>query len=103
MDKVYSIEGNGARPSHMGNGYSDSGVMYTLNTIEQHCVCYAADCLKNRVLCDNEGEVECYAIENHPNDSRVTLCDNGIVQTLSSRMGTGGNNTPLVLIVLPEK
>lgn len=40
----------------------------------------------------------CYAIENHPNDSRVTVDPNGIVQTLSSRMGTGGNNTPFVLI-----
>ena len=51
------------------------------------------------VLCDDEGDVECYAIENHPNDSRITLCTDGIVQTLSSRMGTGGNNTPFVLIV----
>ena len=42
--------------------------------------------------------MKCYAIENHPNDSRVTIDPGGIVQTLSSRMGTGGNNTPFVLI-----
>lgn len=42
--------------------------------------------------------MKCYAIENHPNDSRVTIDPNGITQTLSSRMGTGGNNTPFVLI-----
>ena len=42
--------------------------------------------------------MKCYAIENHPNDSRCTMDANGIVQTLSSRMGTGGNNTPFVLI-----
>ena len=42
--------------------------------------------------------MKCYAIENHPNDSRVNIDQNGIVQTLSSRMGTGGNNTPFVLI-----
>jgi DNA (cytosine-5)-methyltransferase 1 len=42
--------------------------------------------------------MKCYAIEDHPNDSRVTIDPNGIVQTLSSRMGTGGNNTPFVLI-----
>lgn len=42
--------------------------------------------------------MKCYAIENHPNDSRVTIDPAGIVQTLSSRMGTGGNNTPFVLI-----
>ena len=45
--------------------------------------------------------MKAYAIENHPNDSRVTLDHSGIVQCLSSRMGTGGNNTPFVLIV-PE-
>ena len=39
-----------------------------------------------------------YAIENHPNDSRVTIDPVGIVQTLASRMGTGGNNTPFVLV-----
>ena len=42
--------------------------------------------------------MKCYAVENHPNDSRATIDPNGIVQTLSSRMGTGGNNTPFVLI-----
>lgn len=37
---VFALEGNGARPSHMGRGYHDDGTMYTLNTIEQHSVCY---------------------------------------------------------------
>lgn len=30
------------------------------------------------------------AIENHPNDSRVKFSEDNKVQTLSSRMGTGG-------------
>ena len=29
-------------------------------------------------------------IENHPNDSRVRYREDGVFQTLSSRMGTGG-------------
>lgn len=33
---------------------------------------------------------QCVAIENHPNDSRVKIREDGVVQTLSSRMGTGG-------------
>ena len=37
------------------------------------------------------------ALENHPTDSRIKLADDGKVQTLTSRMGTGGNNVPLVL------
>ena len=36
-------------------------------------------------------------LENHPADSRVTLSDDGKVQTLTSRMGIGGNNVPLVM------
>lgn len=35
-------------------------------------------------------------IENHPADSRCRISEDGVVQTLSSRMGTGGNNTPMV-------
>lgn len=37
------------------------------------------------------------ALENHPNDSRVKIAEDGIVQTLSGRMGTGGGNTPMIL------
>lgn len=40
---IYALEGNGARPSHLGKGFSKDGTMYTLNTIEQHSVCYDAD------------------------------------------------------------
>lgn len=42
--------------------------------------------------------INVYAVENHPNDSRARIDPDGIVQTLSSRMGTGGNNTPFVLM-----
>lgn len=32
-------------------------------------------------------------LENHPQDSRVTIAEDGIVPTLTSRMGTGGQHT----------
>lgn len=35
------IEGNGSRPSHKGDGYKESEVMYTLNATEQHAVAFA--------------------------------------------------------------
>lgn len=38
------------------------------------------------------------SLNNHPNDSRVTVSKDNLVQTLSSNMGTGGNNTPLLLL-----
>lgn len=40
-------------------------------------------------------EDEAMFIENHPNDSRVGIADT--CQTLTGRMGTGGNNVPLVM------
>ncbi len=41
--------------------------------------------------------LEAIAIENYPIDSRAKLSEDNSVQTLTSRMGTGGNNVPLVM------
>ena len=38
-----------------------------------------------------------YSVENHPADSRVNIDDSGKCQTLTSRMGTGGGNVPMLL------
>ena len=38
------IEGSGARPSHHGDGYKESDVMYTLNTVERHAVAHPTYC-----------------------------------------------------------
>ena len=37
------------------------------------------------------------ALDNHPIDSRIKVSENGVFETLTSRMGTGGNNVPLVM------
>ena len=46
---------------------------------------------------DNQMSVA-YSIENHPADSRVNIDESGKVQTLTSRMGTGGGNVPMVMV-----
>lgn len=38
-----AVEGNGARPSHLGSGFSEDGVSFTLNATEQHGVAYGID------------------------------------------------------------
>jgi len=40
---VICLEGNGSRPSHLGGGYSESGVMFTLNAVEHHAVVYSLE------------------------------------------------------------
>ena len=91
--KCYAIDGNVVDRSAMQNGKGwCENVSPTLNTQDRHAVVFAIN--------DSEvNEMQVYAVENHPNDSRVRIDPDGIVQTLSGRMGTGGNNTPFVLIV----
>ena len=40
---VVALEGNGARPSHKGSGYSEEDVSFTLNATEIHAVAYGID------------------------------------------------------------
>lgn len=37
---TYTLEGNGQRPSHHGDGWMESDVSYTLNTTEVHGIAY---------------------------------------------------------------
>ena len=76
-----AIEGNGSRESHLGDGYKESDVMYTLNTIEQHAVCVK----------------EPVAIESHPQDSRVKLNTDDINQPITANMEHDPANGGLVL------
>lgn len=49
---VVAIEGNGTRPSHRGNGYSEENVSYTLNATEVHAIAFAK---KSATLSANDG------------------------------------------------
>jgi site-specific DNA-cytosine methylase len=108
------LEGNGSRDSHKGDGYAESETMYTLNTVEQHAVAYRKqghpmnaeqgqgweEAVVNdtlNIFDNSEARTPTVVIENHPNDSRVKIREDGMVQTLSGRMGTGGGNVPLVM------
>lgn len=61
---------------------------------------FSCDGERNTLVANDykEPTIVAYAIENHPCDSRVTMTDEGIVQTLNARMGTGGGNVPFVLL-----
>jgi len=39
-----------------------------------------------------------FPVENHPQDSRVSISKDGKCQTLTGQMGTGGNNVPIYCI-----
>lgn len=67
------------RNAYEGQGWEETSVNDTLNTFDQ-----------------GETRTSTLVLENHPADSRVKISKDGIVQTLSSRMGTGGGNTPML-------
>lgn len=62
-----SMIGRADRNGPQGNGVNED-VSFTLNTTDRHAV----------------------VIENHPQDSRVSIRKDGTVQTLTGQMGTGG-------------
>ena len=78
----YCMEGNTVDRDAKQNGSGVSeDVSPSLNTQDRHAVAY-------------------YPIENHPLDSRCELNEpDDPCQTLSARMGTGGNNVPMILVL----
>lgn len=75
---AYAIQGNCIDRADTagcnGRGWRE-GACFCLNTIDRPAV---------------------YALDNHPQDSRLKIREDGIIQTLPGNMGTGGNNTPFV-------
>jgi len=80
--RCYCLQGNGIDRADTagcnGRGWRED-ICYTLNTIDRPAVVFA--------------------VENHPADSRVSIDNSGQCQMLTSRMGTGGGNVPMVLCV----
>lgn len=67
------------RSKEEGQGWQNTDTNDTLNAFD-----------------NGESRTPTLVIENHPNDSRVKIREDGTFQTLSSRMGTGGGNVPMV-------
>lgn len=72
----------GRKEKNTGNGLgvTENGPCYTLTSTDVHAV------------------IAPIMLENYPNDSRVKIDDSGNCQTLTGRMGTGGGNTPMIMI-----
>ena len=72
------------RTADEGQGWEETTVNDTLNIFD------SGETRTPTLVC------EPISIENHPNDSRMGIREDGTVQTLTGRMGTGGGNVPLV-------
>ena len=123
--RTVCLEGNGSRPSHKGDGYSESDTMYTLNTVDRHAVVYGispyhSNCMKSdnphsgyyeadtaRTLdalqcgypgCNQGGMAVVQPVSAYNIGYRFSVPAEHIDMspTLTARMGTGGNNVPAV-------
>lgn len=108
-----------------GKGWTE-GVSYTLNTIDRPAVLpFVPSPPQSDVLVFEPGSCSrvgghiwqdgkvpalraqsgdnqpAIALENHPADSRVKIAEDGIVQTLNARMGTGGEMFPSLCVRSP--
>ena len=72
---------------------SSKASFFTQTTEDVASVLVATDYKDPPIIVDDS-----FSIENHPNDSRMGIDPQGKVQTLSGRMGTGGNNTPMAMV-----
>lgn len=74
---IIVLEGNGSRPSHKGDGFSEADVSYTLNAVEQHGACYEEPLL----------------LESNQNNATVQVDKS---TALPASMGMGGGYVPMV-------
>ena len=107
---TYCIQGNAIDRADTagcnGKGWTE-GKCYTLNTIDRPAVVavgfdaynqsLTGDVAKPLTNSATDSDHIPLVIENHPADSRVNINKSGVVQTLTSRMGTGGGNVPMVM------
>ncbi len=81
---VYPLEGNGARESHRGPGFSESDKMFTLNTAERHAVAY---CIQGNMV-DRETKQLGSGIKEEQSFTLNTVDRHAVVQMST----TGGQN-----------
>ena len=87
------IEGNGCRESHKGNGYTESDTMYTLNTVEQHSVCYGISAYESNSMKSDNPNSGCYVADTSrtlDNNGGNPACNQGGIAVVESKSALTG-------------
>lgn len=113
-EKCYAIQGGGLTSQTIhGSGISEN-ISFSLNTIDNHAVAYRkkahpTDISKAQnweetqindtlnIFDNTELRTPTLILEHNAQAGRIKISDKDICQTLSHKMGTGGNNTPMIL------
>ena len=97
---IYEADASRTLDANVGNPSCNQGGRAIVQGIDGYNGDLTGD--KSATLGVNCGISTCrngvvYSVENNPADSRVNLDESGKVQTLTSPMGTGGGNVPMVM------
>lgn len=112
MIDIFALEGNGQRPSHKGDGFSEEDVSYTLNAVEHHAIAYRkkghpqnaeegqgleeTDTTDTLNVFDNsEKRTPTMVLENHGQDGRIGIRKDNVFGTMQTN--GGGNHEPMVI------
>lgn len=93
---AYGTKWNGNAGAYNGENFVLEDHTYIIDNIGGQAE-YGKESPVNGTLRSGAQGAIAYAVENHPNDSRVNIDESGKCQTLTSRMGTGGGNVPMVM------
>lgn len=90
---ISSMDSNGMKSPNPHSGIYEATTSRTLDNNGGNPAC-------NQGGNDNmPEEIEAIIVEHHPNDSRTKIADDQKnCQGLTSRMGTGGGNVPLIMV-----
>jgi DNA (cytosine-5)-methyltransferase 1 len=80
---VVAVEGNGARPSHRGSGYSKDGVSFTLNATENHGVAYHSSKNSYHTKFTDDGAVDTLVATDYKDPPTVSEEPEYIVRRLT--------------------
>lgn len=80
----------------MGGVISLDRAAYNQGQNAQFDIGISEDGVAQTVVAKGPGAVA-YVLENHPQDSRIGFASDNVCPTLHKQMGTGGNNTPMVM------
>ena len=114
IEHTFSLQGGGATSQNAQGLGVNEDVSFTLNGVDRHAVAYrktshakTADDGQGWQETDTNDTLNAFdqgeqrtptiVLENHPADSRVKVSEDGVFQALTSRMGTGGGNVPMVM------
>ena len=97
--RIGAYESNAMKSSNPNSGIYQTDLSATLDTSGVNPACNQGGIaiVQDQMQPDSPTITQKTIVDNNMSDVRYTICPDNVSPTLKARMGTGGNNTPLIL------